>query len=89
MKSSKFQFDLTNDLIITEENVQAIGERVALGSVRFLMRHSGTMLNRLYWELCEEVFRPHTLQRNLTMPMTLPRKPSAISATILVGLSAR
>ena len=44
MKSSKFQFDLTNDLIITEENVQAIGERVALGSVRFLMRRSGTML---------------------------------------------
>ena len=66
MKSSKFQFDLTDDLIITEENVQAIGERVALGSVRFLMRHSGTMLNRLYWELCEEVFRPHTLQRNLS-----------------------
>ena len=56
MKSSKFQFDLINDLIITEDNVQAIGERVALGSVRFLMRYSGTMLNRLYWELCEEVF---------------------------------
>ena len=36
MKSRKFQFDLTNDLIITEENVQAIGERVALCSVRFL-----------------------------------------------------
>ena len=66
MKSSKFQFDLTDDLIITEENVQAIGERVALGSVRFLMRRSGTMLNQLYWELCEEVFRPHTLQRNLS-----------------------
>ena len=66
MKSSKFQFDLTDDLIITEENLQAIGERVALGSVRFLMRRSGTMLNQLYWELCEDVFRPHTVYRNLS-----------------------
>ena len=66
MKSSKFQFDLSDDLIITEENVQTIGERVALGSVRFLMRRSGTMLNHLYWELCEDVFRPHTVYRNLS-----------------------
>ena len=51
MKSSKFQFDLSDDLIITEENVQTIGERVALGSVRFLMRYSGNMLDRLYWQL--------------------------------------
>ena len=66
MKSSKFQFDLTNDLIITEENVQAIGERVALGSVRFLMRHSGNMLDRLYWQLSEDVFRPHLIQNNIS-----------------------
>ena len=66
MKSSKFQFDLTDDLIITEENVQTIGERVGLGSGRFLMRYSGSMLNRLYWELCEDVFRPHTIHRNIS-----------------------
>ena len=66
MKSSKFQFDLTNDLIITEENVQAIGERVALGSVRFLMRYSGNMLDRLYWQLSEDVFRPHLIQNNIS-----------------------
>ena len=66
MKSSKFQFDLTDDLVITEENVQAIGERVALGSVRFLMRHSGNMLDRLYWQLSEDVFRPHLIQNNIS-----------------------
>lgn len=66
MKSSKFQFDLADDLVITEENVQALGERIALGSVRFLMRYSSTMLNRLYWELCEDVFRPHTIYRNIS-----------------------
>ena len=66
MKSSKFKFDLTDDLIITEENVQTIGERVALGSVRFLMRYSSAMLNQLYWELCEDVFRPHTIYRNIS-----------------------
>ena len=66
MKSSKFKFDLADDLVITEENVQAIGERVALGSVRFLMRYSSSMLNRLYWELCEDVFRPHTIYRNIS-----------------------
>ena len=66
MKSSKFQFDLSDDLIITEENVQTIGERVALGSVRFLMRYSGNMLDRLYWQLSEDVFRPHLIQNNIS-----------------------
>ena len=76
MKSSKFQFDLTDDLVITEENVQAIGERVALGFVRFLMHHSGNMLDRLYWQLSEDVFRPHLIQNNISDAfLFMKRKP--------------
>ncbi len=58
MKTKKYEVNIPDDMVITVDNVQYLGEMVAIASLKYLMRCSGHALDSLYRGLLKDVFRP-------------------------------
>ena len=66
MKAKKRYENIPGHTVITAENVQYIGELIAIATMKFLMRRSGHALDSLYRGLLKDIHRPMTIHATYT-----------------------